>query len=295
MRNPSHRPERPRTIPRSGATPVAWTLCLLGLLGWPAAAHDMWIMPSTFRPSPDEPTQIQLKIGHARTPEPVARDSDRILRFTLASVKGVQPVHGLNGADPAGLIRVTSAGPHVVLYESRETRIELPADLFRDYLVEEGLEHVLDDRAAYREEQDPGREVYSRALKSLLIAGDAVSFEDRPAGLPLELVIDGRQPDGPDAGLLNVRLLFMGEPLRGAQVDAEKLDGTRSVAVARTDDRGRVRFPIEPGAWLLTAVHMERTSQPDADWRSFWTSLTFEAAADRRQEPVRASAPTASR
>jgi hypothetical protein len=50
--------------------------------------------------------------------------------------------------------------------------------------------------------------------------------------------------------------------------------------MAQSDRDGRAAFKIEePGAWLVKAVHMvPAPAGSNADWESFWASLTFEIA-----------------
>jgi len=47
---------------------------------------------------------------------------------------------------------------------------------------------------------------------------------------------------------------------------------------ARSDQNGRATFAIdEAGPWLVKAVHMvPAAAGSNADWESFWASLTFE-------------------
>jgi uncharacterized GH25 family protein len=47
---------------------------------------------------------------------------------------------------------------------------------------------------------------------------------------------------------------------------------------ARTDNDGRVRFQLRRGGmWLVKAVHMvPAPAGANAEWASFWASLTFE-------------------
>jgi uncharacterized GH25 family protein len=50
---------------------------------------------------------------------------------------------------------------------------------------------------------------------------------------------------------------------------------------ARTDNDGRVRFRLpQGGMWLVKAVHMiPAPAGSNAEWASFWASLTFELRA----------------
>jgi hypothetical protein len=50
--------------------------------------------------------------------------------------------------------------------------------------------------------------------------------------------------------------------------------------MAQSDRDGRAAFKIEePGPWLVKAVHMvPAPAGSNADWESFWASLTFDIA-----------------
>jgi hypothetical protein len=40
----------------------------------------------------------------------------------------------------------------------------------------------------------------------------------------------------------------------------------------------RIAVPVTPGRWRLHTILMERITTPDADWESFWATLTFEVS-----------------
>jgi uncharacterized GH25 family protein len=100
---------------------------------------------------------------------------------------------------------------------------------------------------------------------------------DRPLGFPLELVAE-RNPYALRADEdLPVRLTYQNRPLAGALVVAiNSMDPAEKLS-ARSDRDGRVRFRLSPrGMWLVKAVHMVAApAGSDADWRSYWASLTF--------------------
>ena len=79
---------------------------------------------------------------------------------------------------------------------------------------------------------------------------------------------------------LPMRLTFQGEALAGALVVAMNSRNPADKQSARSDAQGRVRFALRSGGlWLVKAVHMERAAvESDADWRSYWASLTFGVA-----------------
>jgi uncharacterized GH25 family protein len=247
------------------------------------AAHDFWIEPSTFEPGVGGVVRLHLRVGEQFSGDAVARDDARIERFVVAGPAGEADVRGRDGMDPAGLLRLDRAGTWVVGYRSRPSSVRLEAAAFEQYLKEEGLERVIDERARRGESRAPGREIFSRSVKAILRAGGAgADGFDRVLGLTLELVPERDPANLPD-GRLPVRLLHAGRPLEGALVVAMRKRAGESgpgevTASVRSDRDGRVVIPIAPGVWLIKAVHMRRADAgTDADWESLWASLTFRA------------------
>ena len=251
----------------------------LALAGSAASAHDFWIEPSTYRPAPGSRVSVSLRVGQDFRGEPVPRNPPAIERFALVTAAGEAAIDGLPGSDPAGETAVPSPGLAWIVYRSRRSPVALEAEKFEKYLAEEGLEAVSEARRKRGESARPVREVFSRSVKSLLLAGDApVSAEEagRAAGLTLEILLR-EDPRRAVPGKLPVRLLSDGRPLSGALVAALQASPPFRVA-ARTDARGDAALPLpRKGVWLVKAVRM--TPAPpgvDADWESVWTSLSFE-------------------
>jgi len=246
------------------------------------AAHDFWIEPSTFRPPPGAEVFVSLRVGQDFRGDPVPRKPELIERFALAAGSGGGDVEidGLPGADPAGSFVAPAPGLVWIAYRSRRSPITLEAERFEKYLVEEGLEHVSKERARRGESGKPGREVYSRSVKSLLASGgapsDAKGF-DRPLGLSLEIV-PVADPRRAVPGKLPVRILWEGAPAEGLLVVAMNQASPDRKVRARTDARGAATLDLtEGGVWLVKAVRMgPAPAGVDADWESVWTSLTFE-------------------
>jgi uncharacterized GH25 family protein len=245
------------------------------------SAHDFWIEPSTFTASLDETIGIHLRVGEHFAGEKLARNGRQIEKFVVSGPSGEKPVVGRDGMDPAGLLRLDAPGLWFVGYRSKPSRVELAADKFEQYLREEGLERIIDARAKRQESRMPGRERFSRSVKSLIrTTGDpgGKGF-DKTLGLTLELVLEADPALAKD-GRLPVRLLHDGRPLAGTLVVAYKKETSAAASAealrARTDKDGRVVVGITPGLWLLKAVHMDRAmGAGDVDWESVWTSLTF--------------------
>jgi uncharacterized GH25 family protein len=257
---------------------VKRTLALLALfLVPPAAAHEFWIEPATFQPAPGATVAIGLRSGENQVGETVPRREARIERFELVGPGTKLPVRGAEGRDPAGEATPPVAGSWQVVFRSRPLSITLDPAEFEAYLREEGLEHVIAERAAKGQARVDGREIYSRCAKALLSVGGAGAGFDRVVGLPLELI-----PERDPAALgtdrtFPVRLEFDGKPLAGALVVARAKGAADRPLRARTDAAGRAILELDgPGPWLVTSVHMIPAPEgSDADWESLWASLTF--------------------
>ena len=259
------------------ALALAATVVGAALVAAPAAAHDFWIEPSTYRPEPLQRVTLRHRVGNHFLGDPVPRDEGLMVRFVTLGGDGEKRVPGVHGVDPAGIAQAPETGTLVVAYQSRGSVAELPPDKMARYAEEEGVAAQL---PAGWQGKPLLRDSFARSVKSLLVVnGRGSAGFDRVAGLPLELVplVD---PAGLAAGgALPVRLLWQGKPVAGIQVAAlSRLDPSKAL-VARTDGDGRVTLTLpRTGEWLVKAVKV-LPAPPDgtADFASVWASLTFVA------------------
>jgi len=244
-------------------------------------AHDMWIEPATFVPASGEIVSIGLRVGQELLGDHVPRDPSVIRDFIVEDAEGRKPVVGRSGADPAGFVRASAPGLLIVGYRTNPSTIEQTPEKFNQYLNEEGLESIAALRAR-RGQSGSTREMFSRCAKSLVLSGSADGTQaDRALGFTLELVAE-RNPYTLTAGDdLPVRLTYESRPLAGALVVAIDRANPAQKLTARTGKDGRVRFTLpRTGMWLIKAVHMvEAPAGADAEWASYWASLTFELPA----------------
>jgi uncharacterized GH25 family protein len=247
-----------------------------------AHAHDLWIEPSAFTPQAGRIVGVRLRVGQDFIGDPVARDAALIEEFVAMTSTGALSVPGQDGADPAGLIRPTTNGLVILSYRSHPSAIVLPADKFNQYLQDEGLDAVIRERARVGLTSQPAHELFARCAKSLIQTGPPTTADvDRALGMRLELIA-GRNPYTLHAGdSLNVRLLYQERPLAGALVVALNRRDQSATVRLRTGPDGCVRLPLgAAGPWLVKAVHMiPAPRDSDAEWQSFWASLTFELPA----------------
>jgi uncharacterized GH25 family protein len=251
----------------------------VAISGATLAAHDMWIEPATFSPDTGQVVGVRLSVGQDLLGDPLPRDPRLIKEFVVQDATGRQPLVGRDGSDPAGFVRIATPGLLIIGYRSNPSAIEQTADKFNQYLKEEGLEAIAALRAQRNQTGAKARELFSRCAKTLLVSGSPSKAQgDRALGFTLELVAE-RNPYALNAGQeMPVRLIYENRPLTGALVVAMNRLHPSEKLTARTDEAGRAHFKLhQNGMWLIKAVHMvEAPAGADADWVSYWASMTFE-------------------
>ena len=278
----SSRPTPVRSSRSSAAPGSARALLALLLLAAPLRAHDHWIEPSTFHPAAGERVDLHLCVGHPGASEDQLRDPRHFVRFEAFGALGSQPVLGLDGKAPAGLLRAKQPGAVLVAFQSDHALVELDPSKYAAFLAQEGLADVQAERERRAETALPGRDSYARFDKALVVAGEGGSTAgfDRVVGMPLELVLETDPAAWRPGGALVLRLEFGGEPLADRQIKLVGLAAPHRTVLARTDAAGRARFdPPDAGAWCAFAVHQRRATSEqhlEGDWEGFWASFAFE-------------------
>ncbi len=248
-----------------------------------ASAHEFWIVPERYDVAPGDPLGVGLIVGTGWPGERFARQSPRIVRFALVGSAEERPIVGGDGAEPAGRIAAGAPGIAWAVYRSTEAELRLDAEPFEAYLLEEGLQTIVERRARSGTSGRPGLERYSRCAKALITVappgtpGSTTGF-DRPVGLALELVPTSDPRRVAEDGRLTLRLLRDGLPLSEVLVKAMREDRPGRWHSARTDAYGDVTLELlrGDGVWLVNAVHMAAAAPRSGhDWQSVWSSLTF--------------------
>ena len=253
-------------------------LCLAAaaLICSAASAHDFWIEPTTFHPTPGIAVGVGLRVGEYFIGDPVRRQSAMIDRFLVRQADGEQAVGGADNIDPAGFLRADGRETAVIGYSGGGAYLEMPPDKFVAYLRLYGLDDIVADRARRGESDKPGRERFHRCAKSLLTGGHASTAVGKALGFTYEIVPD----EDPTVRFapFHGHLLFEGKPLADAVVGAY-LQGEPSLRLSvRSGPDGDFVFDLpKPGVWLIRSVHMARAGLfSRSDWESQWASLTFD-------------------
>jgi uncharacterized GH25 family protein len=259
-------------------------LLALSLAG-PAAAHDLWLLAEPSSVAAGASLQLQAATG-MRFPESLsAVTPDRLENFWVLDAAGGR--HQVSGARAEGKllradVRLDAPGVALAALAIKPRTLELSASDFNDYLEHDGLPQILERRRARGEIDESARESYAKYAKAILTVGEGGSRDlaTRPAGLRIEIV-PLRDPGVVGAGEeLPVQVLFEGRPLGGVYVYALAAGAEGYGEGHRTDEDGRTTVPLPAGGLMsLHCIHMRpHADAAEADWESFFATVTFVAA-----------------
>lgn len=269
---------------RVGATVVAISLASA------ATAHDFWLQPRSWQTPPGNPLPFIVEVGHGpfRQQWGAGRDHLLVLRdLARGGAVNIAPLFKPGGEVPH-LTRVFHReGLHIISLVSTDAASDLPSIRFNDYIKTEGLTPAIDARARRGLMNSDGRELYSRRAKALIQVGRQSPADDvlatRPLGLTLEIV-PLRSPYSLGADhIFPVKILYEGRPLQGALVKLTSLEfDDKPLRMVRSDANGNASFPIpQVGSWLVNVIWTKPIANPNADFETIFSSLTFGYPAKR--------------
>jgi len=255
---------------------------VLAALAAPLFAHDLYLMPEKFTTSSGTTLSVVFQNGdefpEASSPVKV----ERLRNTRLLSRAGQAEFENLTAeaTRTTAKVRVPGKGLAILSAHTIPNFIELDAKKFRSYLEHENLTEVIAWRDSHGESGKPGRERYSKFVKSLISAGEPDGFYKESAGLTIEIIPEADPYALQPGQTLPVRVIFRGKPAADIAVESAWLEGGKAKMenIGRTGKDGRIRIPVKAsGPHRLHAIVMERCADPKAaDWESFWASLTFE-------------------
>lgn len=246
-----------------------------------ALAHEFWLQPNQFFARVGETIRVQVLVGEHFAGERSEGRKNRILQYAhYAAGTRTDLAPTLTGdtyGDVAVLLR--TAGTHLFGFANTPKFLSMRADSFLLYLREDGLDNVVAARQQRHETDKPSRELYQRCAKALVqVGGRPDATFARPLGMPLEIIPLANpyaQRAGQSAGF---RVEFRGQPVSSALVRYWNRHGTNQLTEEqqRTDARGCVRFRLRAGRNMVSVVWMVPCADTiQADWHSYWGSLTF--------------------
>lgn len=265
------------------SSPAVIALAAASILGGGAArAHDLWLVPGSFRPGPGDTLRVFINNGD-RFPESLTLLGEhRVASLSIRDpVDAVEPSpFRVDGASLTFEFSVRRTGTYVLGLETRPRTVRLKSSDFDDYLEEEELSAMIALREARGSSGSAAVERYTKWAKAMIVVpGEArEGAEHAPLGHRLEIVPDVG-PGGLAPGAeLPLRVLYDDAPLGSARVVFGRAGRPGYEPVVTTDDDGRARVRLaQAGRWFARVLHMIPVEDdPQVEWESFWATLTFE-------------------
>jgi len=256
---------------------------VLGVIAWPAAAHDTWLQPRRVSVLPGTIAQIDLTSGDKFASFDTGINADRI-EVARARLNGKTIDIAQRAPEKKSLeLRVALSDPGVAtLWLSLTPKsLELNQKQVRHYLEEIDAPALL-AQAWYAGKGSKGlkpwREIYTKYTKTFVRVGrpKADRSWSQPVGMALEIVPE-KDPTALHAGdEFPVRVLKNGAPLPDFSLGIVR-EGKTNRAFKKTDAAGRAVFKLgRDGKWLLRGTELRSSSKPATDWESDFTTLSFE-------------------
>jgi nitrite reductase/ring-hydroxylating ferredoxin subunit len=257
------------------------TLLALAAAG-PLLAHDLYIMPETFRPKAGQTITVALHNGDAFPESEGPPSLERLHDTRLLS--GASPLVLEHFRDEhkalvsTTLIPAGGSGSLIFTASLSANSRSYDAKKFATYVEEEGLGMIAAYRKQHGEESGPIKELYSKFAKALIFTGAPSAFSTHPVGMKIEIV-PAVDPGTLKAGAsLPVKVLFDGKPAAGLSVECTHSTGAaaKGEVVGHTDKAGRVSVPLVNGRFRITTGMSRRNAdQNAANWETFFATLTF--------------------
>ena len=261
-------------------------IVVLGISLGIAFGHEFWLQPSRFFATVGDKINVQILVGEGFLGERSEGRKNRISQFrhdAAGSITDLAP--SLTGDAYSDIsVPLTTAGTHLFSFANTPKFLSMKADSFLLYLEEDGLNDVIKARQKQGQTGKPSRELYQRCVKTLVQVGSPIvgvkadNTFARNTGMVLE-IIPVQNPYLQHAGqTVDFQILFANKPLAGALVRYWNRNSTKRLLheKQRSDKNGHVRFKLRSGGNMVSLVCMVPNETPtDADWHSYWGSLTF--------------------
>ena len=270
--------QKNRFNPQRIAGSLVLMLCLAGIV----LPHDTWLIPARTSIPVGTSMTLDLTSGMAFPSLEYAIKAERIERASFRL--GGQVV---NLAEPKAApkslrftTRLEKSGIATVAISLQPKSLELTPKKVAEYLAEIGAGSEIKQAWSQMKPQR-WREVYSKHAKTFVRVGAVENDPSwaEPMGLSLEIVPE-KDPTSLRAGDdFPVHVLKNGQPLAAFSLGLLR-ENAKHGLIQKTDANGRTVFKLaQAGKWLLRGTELRKSSTPNQDWESDFTTLTVEAFA----------------
>lgn len=243
--------------------------------------HNLWLVAKDKCVTDGESLRIEANTSDSFPGSESAVRPERVADFRLVSAEGSTPIteYRVEGRSLVASVKGRRAGACIAALTLYPCPITLEPDKFARYVADEDAAARVAPQFQLSLTAVAQRESYTKYAKAL-IGAEAQGDETfrRAVGHRLEIVPQ-REPRAARGEKIPVRVTFDGRALANLRVSSgrEGLEGGGYAAHTLTDESGLATVALSaPGHWFIRTHHIRPCQDArEADWESFWASLTF--------------------
>jgi len=268
---------------------------LVGMLSVTVAqAHQTYMISDLYELRPGTDNYLILKNGtYFESGYSITRKMSRDISIVMGGERKTPPDDEVDDVDGNPSYKQTyikvfaeKEGTGIAGLAAHPDYIALPAQLFEDYLVHEGLDDAV---AEFRATNDRTtiRERYTKHAKGIFQVGKPLSDDFKHVlDYKAEIFVEQNPGSVKVGDEMSMQVMFDGKPLENqlVYVSAASKGAPEGISIPeiseyalRTDEDGRATFKItKKDKWYIQMIHMQKVDDEDADWESNWSTITFE-------------------
>ena len=246
-------------------------------------AHDLFLKTDSFFLKPNSKFTVQIMNGTFQASEGAVSFARLNDVSVVSDGKTVHPQEtDFTKNETTAFMNLTTgaAGTYVIGLSTKSREIALKAADFNEYLREDGLPDTLEERRKTGELEKDAKERYAKHVKAILQVGKKQTDDYKTVlGYPVELIPQQNPYKSKKGDTIEILCLKDGKPLAGQVVLAGREEsGKLTVAPElRSDKNGIVKLRLDGvGKWYVKFINMARLDDPNLNYESKWTTLTFE-------------------
>lgn len=257
-------------------------------------AHQTYMISDLYELRPGTDNYLILKNGtYFESGYSITRKMSRDISIVMGGERKTPPDDEVDDVDGHPSYKQTyikvfaeKEGTGIAGLAAHPDYIALPAELFEDYLVYEGLDDAV---AEFRATNDHTtiRERYTKHAKGIFQVGKPLSDDFKHVlDYKAEIFVEQNPGSVKVGDDMSIQVMFDGKPLENqlVYVSVASKGAPEEMSIPeiseyalRTDGDGRATFNItKKDKWYIQLIHMQKIDDEDADWESNWSTITFE-------------------
>jgi len=246
-------------------------------------AHDLFLKTDSFFLQPNSKFTIKVMNGTFQESEGAVSFARLNDVSVVSAGKRVHPQEAdFTKNETTAFMNLTTgeAGTYVVGLSTKHREITLKAADFNGYLKEDGLPDTLEERRKTGELEKDAKERYSKHVKAILQVGKKQTDDYKTVlGYPVELVPQQNPYKLKKGDAIEILCLKDGKPFAGQVVLAGREQKGKIIVSTdlRSDAKGIIKLRLDgAGQWYVKFINMTKLDDPNLNYESKWTTLTFE-------------------